>query len=52
MPRKQDGVDIVAAGVGGAPFVKISAHFGGSAPLKFLHWLSFSEFIGFASMLL
>ena len=35
------------------PLVKISAHVGGlSPPLKLLHWLGFSEFIGFASKVL
>jgi len=36
---------------GRAPLVNISAHVGGggSAPLKLLHWLGFSEFIGLAS---
>ena len=37
---------------GGAPLVKISAHVGGSAPLKLLHWLGFSESIGLASKVL
>ena len=29
-----------------SPLVKISVRLGGSAPLKLLHWLRFSEFIG------
>ena len=37
---------------GGAPHVKNSAHVGGLSPLEVLHWLSFSEFIGFASKVL
>jgi len=37
---------------GGAPLVKISAHFGGLIPPESLHWLSFSEFIGLASKVL
>jgi len=38
---------------GGAPLVKISAHAGGAQPpLKLLHWLGFSEFIGLASKVL
>ena len=37
---------------GRSPLVKISAHFGGSAPLKLLHCLGFSEFIGLASKVL
>ena len=37
---------------GQSPLLKISAHFGGSAPLKFLHWLRFSELIGLASNVL
>ena len=36
-----------AQGVG--PLVELSAHIGGSAPLKLLHWLGFSEFIDLAS---
>ena len=37
---------------GQSPLVKMSAYFGGSAPLKLLHWLGFSEFIGLASIVL
>ena len=38
---------------GGAPLVEISAHAGGAQPpLKLLHWLGFSEFIGLASKVL
>ena len=45
---------ISRGGSGGrSPLVKISAHVGGgSAPLKLLHWLGFSEFIGLASKVL
>ena len=34
---------------GQASLNKISAHVGGAAPLKVLHWLGISEFIGLAS---
>ena len=34
---------------GGAPLVKISVHVGGLNPLKLLHCLGISEFIGLAS---
>jgi len=44
--------DFYGSSGGGASLVKISAHFGGSAPLKLLHWLGFSEFIGLASKVL
>ena len=37
---------------GQSPLVNISAHFGGLSPLEFLHWLSFSEYIGLASKVL
>ena len=38
---------------GGAPLVKISTHVGrAQPPLKILHWLGFSEFIGLASKVL
>ena len=34
---------------GGTPLVKTFDHFGGSAPLKFLHWPCFSKIIDLAS---
>ena len=37
---------------GGAPLLKFLLFLGGSAPLKLLHWLGFSEFIGLASKVL
>ena len=37
---------------GRSSIVKTFVHFGGSPPLKFLHWLSFSEFIDPASKVL
>ena len=46
-PNFQSGV--ISRGLRGwSPLVKISAHFGGSAPLKLLHWLGFSEVTGLA----
>ena len=37
---------------GGAPLLQLLLNLGGSAPLEFLHWVSFSEFIGLASKVL
>ena len=34
------------------PLLKFLLILGGSAPLEFLHWLRFSEFIGLASKVL
>ena len=37
---------------GGVPLLQCLLSLGGSAPLKLLHWLGFSEFIGLASKVL
>ena len=49
--RYAQGLFLGASG-GRAPLVKISNHYGRLSPLKFVHWLSFLEFIGLASKVL